>query len=432
MLILRFTALLFLFCLFGLGNIAQSQNPNTSKGGVVGKDKKKTDDAGAKANGKIKKVEVDGVGDSAENALKDAQRNAVSKVVGVLVDSKVMVKNDKLIEDKILTFSNGFVKSYTVIPGSQVKSGKVYKVKIEAKVEVTGIENILKREKLVATGSVDGAALLSQSEKKEKIFKSGSEMLREKMKGFPENVLDIQMNEKATKILKNDGETSTVQYEITVKVDLEKYKVFAKQLTQVLDKVADFYGEGTLEFTLAKNSKEKEFIFGNNGYSNSKVYSLSTFLHAIKSYDSLKNSEKWQLAISTNRTSTGNSVTYKIYLLDKKIIEEITKNKNISDKLVGNFESIGVLEGKIKMKFLDVNGNEILSKTLDALKPGERIPYLFFLNKDCKCILINSVFVNLFKSNAFESHFTSFKLTPKVDIPNEDLKKVKKVQIVVE
>lgn len=421
MLILRFTALLVLFCLFGLGNIAQSQNPNTTKGSVVGKDKKKTDDAGAKANGKIKKVEVDGVGDSAENALKDAQRNAVSKVVGVLVDSKVMVKNDKLIEDKILTFSNGFVKSYTVIPGSQVKSGKVYKVKIEAKVEVTGIENILKREKLVATGSVDGAALLSQSEKKEKVVKNGADMLREKMKGFPENVLDVQINEKATKILKNDGETSTVQYEITVKVDLEKYKVFAKQLIQVLDKVAISKSEGSLEFKRSNkaDSKQKEVVFEKSRW----AYDVETLIKEIKGVEEIKlgkNSDpnNFQLIVSTTRTETGNRNSYCIYTLNKNYLNVFS---NVDKRIVNviktdeftNHLRVSVFDGKLKIKLLDGKGKAITSKTITPIKDGSRstrLPSPIYLDKNA--CLLDSVFYDV-GPDLFQSHLSVSCLIPR-------------------
>jgi hypothetical protein len=426
MLIMRFLFLFIIVALLGFNNVSHSQNPGKTKDADNNKDKKEKVDE--KTNSKVKEVVVVGVGDSSEDALKDAQRNAVNQVVGVLIDAKIMVENDKLIEDKILTFSNGFVKTSKVI--SQNKTGPLFKVKIEAVVEVTGIENILKKEKLMATGLVDGEGLLGESERKEEVIKNGAKMLREKMKDFPINVLDIQLNEKATKILKNEGGTSTVQYEITVKPNLEKYKVFSKQLVQILDKIAISKTEGTLEFTPAKNTisneKKEKYIYGNNGYSNSKVYSLSSYIYTIhnKSLD-VKN---WQFALSTNRTLTGNSISYNVYTLDKKYIDEFTADMKIVNQLVksGNIEMIDL---NLKIRFLDFNGNEIISKIINAFVISGGELNLLFRHKNTQTIILNSVFLS---PDTFETHSTRLILSRTIEIPNEDLKKVKKVEVTIE
>lgn len=442
MLIMRFLFLFIIVSLLGFNNVSHSQNPDKTKGDDSNKGKKRKGDE--KTNSKIKTVVVEGVGDSSENAVKDAQRNAVNQVVGVLIDSKVMVKNDKLIEDKILTLSNGFVKTSKVI--SQNKSGKLFKVKVEAVVEVTGIENILKKEKLIATGLVDGEGLLGKSERKEEVIKNGAKMLREKMKGFPMNVLDIQLNEKATKILKNEGGTSTVQYEISVKPNLENYKIFSKQLIQILDKIAISKTDGTLEFTPAKNSSSNEkgkiekgkiYIFGTDGYSNSKVNGLSGYIYEInknkalkiKPYENGKDLNNWQFALSTNRTSTGNSISYNVYTLDKKYIDAFTADKKIVKHLVGNFDQIGMIDMNLKIKLLDINGNEIVSKRINTYVISRGELNLLFKDENFRSILLDSVFLS---PGRFETHTTSLLLTPTIEIPNEDLKKVKKVEVTIE
>ena len=115
-------------------------------------------------------------------------------------------------------------------------------------VEVTGIENILKKEKLMVTVETDGDSLVNQEKGKEKITKDASEMIKKKMKDFPGNVLEIQVNEKATKVLKTVGNVSTLQYEILIKPNLEKYKNFSKSLEQILDKITSKTTEGVLNF----------------------------------------------------------------------------------------------------------------------------------------------------------------------------------------
>ncbi|MEK6238929.1 MAG: SHD1 domain-containing protein, partial [Planctomycetales bacterium] len=53
-------------------------------------------------------VLAEGVGTANDAALKDAFRNAVRQVVGTVVDAETLINNDKLIDDKVLTYSDGF------------------------------------------------------------------------------------------------------------------------------------------------------------------------------------------------------------------------------------------------------------------------------------------------------------------------------------
>ena len=59
-----------------------------------------------------KNITVTGYGNSKDEALKSAFQNAVEQEVGVLVDSKTVIRNNKLIKNKILTYSNGFNEIY--------------------------------------------------------------------------------------------------------------------------------------------------------------------------------------------------------------------------------------------------------------------------------------------------------------------------------
>jgi hypothetical protein len=54
----------------------------------------------------------EGVGKTAEEALQDALRGAVRQVVGAVVDAETLVKNDQIITDQVLTYSDGLIQSY--------------------------------------------------------------------------------------------------------------------------------------------------------------------------------------------------------------------------------------------------------------------------------------------------------------------------------
>lgn len=83
------------------------------------------------ACGKV--VVVDGYGANQKQAESDALRNAVEQAVGVLVDSKSMVANSRLIDDKILTASQGYITDYRVTDKHKERNG--WRVKIEANVD---------------------------------------------------------------------------------------------------------------------------------------------------------------------------------------------------------------------------------------------------------------------------------------------------------
>lgn len=64
-------------------------------------------------------VTVEGVGATPEEALEDAFRSAVRRVVGVTVDAETLVKNGDLVTDRVHTRSNGFIIKYEELARSE-------------------------------------------------------------------------------------------------------------------------------------------------------------------------------------------------------------------------------------------------------------------------------------------------------------------------
>ena len=85
-----------------------------------------------------------GIGNNPDAALKNALHQAVQQVVGTLVNSESLVKNDDLIKEEILTHSNGFVKNYQVMKKIHPLSNGMYSVTIKAEV----VEQKLKENNL--------------------------------------------------------------------------------------------------------------------------------------------------------------------------------------------------------------------------------------------------------------------------------------------
>ena len=71
----------------------------------------------------VVKIRGKGMGTDRAAALNAALRDAVERAVGQFVDAETFVKNDQLIKDQVLTFSNAYVQKYDVVSES-AEAGK--------------------------------------------------------------------------------------------------------------------------------------------------------------------------------------------------------------------------------------------------------------------------------------------------------------------
>ena len=81
----------------------------------------------------VTEVEVQGIGNDRDSAIKDAQRNAISTAIGTYLTSEQEMQNYMTVRDQILSKSEGFVKSYTVTGQMREKDGS-WSVTIKAAV----------------------------------------------------------------------------------------------------------------------------------------------------------------------------------------------------------------------------------------------------------------------------------------------------------
>jgi|GEM_PF-3656487 len=76
-----------------------------------------------------------GMGKDASSATKDALAQAVQQAVGVMVDSETLMKNDTVLKEQVLTFSDGFVSKYEVLKAPAPNKHGLYETTIKAQVE---------------------------------------------------------------------------------------------------------------------------------------------------------------------------------------------------------------------------------------------------------------------------------------------------------
>lgn len=86
---------------------------------VIANTQKVLSAAGLAVNEDIKVEFGEGIGETKDEALKEAIRDVLQRVVGTYVDSDFRVENDKIIKDQIITHSNGFIERYKIMDTDQ-------------------------------------------------------------------------------------------------------------------------------------------------------------------------------------------------------------------------------------------------------------------------------------------------------------------------
>lgn len=225
---------------FGQSNVPKSAASDSSKQ-TTGKDSG------------LQEVIAEGAGASPSEALKDAFRNAVRQVVGTVVDAETLVSNDEIVNDKVLTYSDGFIKTYDKVEGSEKQAGGIHRVKIKAKVERRSVVAKLKAAN-IAVKEVDGKGLFAEAVTKLEAEEVSSELLAKALNGFPANVIKATVSGKP-RLLDKDVNRANVEIDVHISADLERYEVLQKQLVEILRKVAVQKGTFALQTKVANEQQ---------------------------------------------------------------------------------------------------------------------------------------------------------------------------------
>ena len=135
-------------------------------------------------------VEAKGSGNDRDEALKDAFREAVRKVVGAYVEQETVVKNDQVIKDQVLTYSGGCVKTHGIL--SEDSNGGIVQVTIWALVEQDKVVKRLKAAS-VSVKAVAGGKIWDEIQSKRWKDKEAADLLRSVLKGFPDNCMEAKV-----------------------------------------------------------------------------------------------------------------------------------------------------------------------------------------------------------------------------------------------
>jgi hypothetical protein len=204
------------------------------------------DDEGSSPKPTVDVVVVEGRGISADEALKDALRNAVRQVVGAIVETETLIKDDELIADKVLTYSNGIVQTWQEIPGSKKNKGGLYQVVIKATVERQKLVARLKAAN-VTMKRVDGNELFGKAITEMDAERDAAAILEKAFEGFPANCWRAEV-EGQPKIIEKDSQKVRIGITYRVNPDRKAYSQLMARLRPVLSKIAKDSGTFSLKF----------------------------------------------------------------------------------------------------------------------------------------------------------------------------------------
>jgi len=267
-------------------------------------------------------VIAEGVGTTPSEALKDAYRNAVRQVVGAVVDAETFVKNDDVIDDKILTYSDGFVKTYEEVPGSKNFHGGLHRLKIKATVERRSIVAKL-RAATITVKKVDGKGLFAEAITQLDAEQNMEAILRKEFDGFPLKLLTATAGKPT--LVDKTADKAIVQIPIRLEPDMKAYKAFVERLTAKLDKIAKDKGQFTAVFLQEKarqEQKTKRMLPGYSWVNGGEEWSLPFWMP--KSFEGSEHSKKLKpnqitLAIATHRSQAAERLECRYYILDKSV-----------------------------------------------------------------------------------------------------------------
>jgi hypothetical protein len=309
-------------------------------------------------------VVSEGVGASPEEALRDAFRNAVRQVVGAVVDAETQVKNDELINDKVLTFSDGFIKKYDEIDGSKTQIAGLHRIRIKANVEKKSLLAKLRSSNVVMK-SVDGIGLFAQTVTKLDSEKEAIAILEKQFKGFPQSCLSASVVGEP-KVIEKDSENATIEIMVQLEPDLTAFRDFSRNLRSVLDKMTKDRGN----FELVSNPTSNEVNhwhlkvpseFAKNSecrwmvIPNSQTGMSLYFRKPSRVSKALPSDASVILVIGTNRNKTSDRMDFIYYRLDPALTQKMNQ---LSEKA-----------GSVSLELLDGNGERMTGTKMSLHQP---------------------------------------------------------------
>lgn len=374
-----------------------------------------------------------GIGTTPEFALKEALSAAVQQAAGIFIDSKTMMKNDTIMDEQVLSATDGFIKGFEKISEAKKNAHGLWRIKIKAVVLMKPLKQKLSNTRILVqdvgnSGQNEWAKIIS----KETGSRDIPALMADFFKTHPAEklLIPIVFDEKGRtrglqlyfpKSGRADQKMVVVSLGVLVAVDLAKYqKQVLPDLTSMLDKISTsrrppFFSRGNdyrdIGFSLSPSDKSISTgrymetwttLIENIGCTRS---SISNKLPRTE------NSEQLIVVnVSTGKYRAGNQA-FRIYVLPNT--PQLRKCLSNEEKHMRSLH--------VKLSFLDKEGNEVFAQTRPLVHHAGDVLYMNYSS----CLLVSPEF------NSSLSSMSSFQLASVIDftckIPVGDIKDIAKV-----
>jgi len=322
----------------------------------------------------VQTVIAEGVGLSRDEALKDAFRAAVQQVVGTVVDAETLVKNDELIKDQVLTYSDAYVPQHKIV-GERQEAGLV-RMKIQATVKRRSLVMKLKAAN-ITTKAIAGQSMFGDIVSELDAEQNARALVEKALEGFPLNCLTAEVVDKP-ELVERDSDKATIRILMSFQADLEAYDAFCKRLENALDGVALEKGEFSLTAgpaeqdrntkippTMAKACEKTAVLLGTRNLADEWWQGILPRVHR-------KDWRKGALAIAVNdsRNQAMDRTEWKYYVVDGTCREVLA--------------AVSSCVMEVKLSLLDNQGELVTVDRFPLLTevPGvfQEGPYFSFVN----------------------------------------------------
>ena len=173
-----------------------------------------------------------GIGADPDGSLKNALTSAVEQAVGLVVDAETIVKNESIVKDQILTFSDGYVEKYDKIKEGKRDDG-LYETKIKATIKKRQLIEKLKQSD-VSVKQVDGQSLFAEVYTMQASTKDVVPIIEKAFEGLPLSLLKVEVIDSKPKIIEQNKDTIKAQWFFKITIDFD---VYYKNLVPKFEKI---------------------------------------------------------------------------------------------------------------------------------------------------------------------------------------------------
>lgn len=187
-------------------------------------------------NSDILKITTSGSGETKELAVQEALRSALEQSYGTFISTKTNIKNDELIDDEIVSITNGDIHKYEII--SEVSLSNSYEVVVQSQISLNQINNFksqIGEDKISFDGKLFGV--------KRKLQKINQEAERISLKNLIEtldvlykNSIDFKMKDYTMPQQNDDGKFG-ITFTVSINYN-ENYEKFLMHFLKSLKSIA--------------------------------------------------------------------------------------------------------------------------------------------------------------------------------------------------